>query len=287
MNGESDRKDAMTDAQQTKSTVCPSCGSQSAGRFCAGCGAHLRGASCTECGTRLASGARFCHGCGATTSRTGAVSQRPGPASAPARTIGAVVPRRAWGIAGLGLVAFTVFALAWAWGSSRNEGTGTVIASPVENGSPGRPPDLASMTRRERAERLYDRAMLAKESGKLDSANFFATMAIQAYGALDDRTLDDRYDLGRLALVAGKVPMARAQADTILAARPTHLLGLLLATDAARAAGDEASALASQRKMVEAAGSERQAGLPEYESHGTELNAALARPVPTGGPVRR
>lgn len=187
----------------------------------------------------------------------------------------------------MGLAAFSVFALAWAWGSSRNQGTGTVIASPVDNGSPGRPPDIASMSPRERAERLYDRAMIAKESGKLDSATFFATMAIQAYDGLEDRTLDDRYDRGRLALVAGQVAIARAEADTILAARATHLLGLLLAEDAARAAGDESSAVAAHRKMVAAGAAERQVGLPEYQSHATELTAALARSAPAAAPTRR
>ena len=277
----------MTEAHETKSTVCPSCGAHSTGRFCGGCGAHLRGASCTECGTRLVSGARFCHGCGATTSRNAAAPRRAASAVAPtqARTDG---PHpRALRIAGLALVAFTVFALAWAWGSSRTEGTGTVIASPVDNATSGRPPDISSMTPRERAERLYDRAMIAKESGTLDSAKFFATMAIQAYTGLDDRTLDDRYDLGRLALVADQVRLARAQADTILAARPTHLLGLLLAADAARASGDETSARASQRKMLEVAAAERATALPEYQSHATELNAALARPVPSGPSARR
>ena len=277
----------MTDEQHTRATACPSCGAQSTGRFCGSCGAHLRGASCTECGTRLVSGARFCHGCGATTSRTGgAAPPRATHAAAPTSGFSAGVSPRAWKIAGLGLVAFSVFALAWSWGSSRNDGTGTVIASPVDNGTPGRPPDIASMTPRERAERLYDRAMIAKESGKSDSATFFATMAMQAYDGLEDRTLDDRYDLGRLALVAGKVAMARAQADSILAARDTHLLGLLLAEDAARAAGDEKAAQASHRKMVEVAPTERQAALPEYQSHATELTAALARGASPGAPAR-
>ena len=78
-----------------------------------------------------------------------------------------------------------------------------------------------------------------------------------------------------------------ARADTILATRATHLLGLLLAEDAARAAGDEAAAVAAHRKMLELGASERQAGLPEYESHATELTAALGRPAPASTPARR
>jgi hypothetical protein len=193
-----------------------------------------------------------------------------------------------WGVAGLiGLVAFSVFALAWSWGSSRNDGNQTVVATPVDAGGGSRPPDLASMTPRERAERLYDRSMLAKESGKVDSATFFATMAVQAYDALSDKTLDDRYDVGRLALVAGNIPRARAESDTILAARPTHLLGLILSEDVAVAAGDRTRASTAHRKLLEVAAAERQVALPEYSSHATELTAAIARPVPVAPSSRK
>ena len=278
----------MTDTSHTKQTTCSSCGTQGSGRFCSNCGAHLAGASCTECGTRLVTGARYCHGCGATMAKRTAGSAPAAPRRAPAPAGGLTRNMPPWGIAGLlGLTAFSVFALAWAWGSSRNDGSQTVVATPVDNGTSTRPPDIASMTPRERAERLYDRAMIAKESGKTDSATFFATMAVQAYEALSDKTLDDRYDLGRLALVAGNLPRARAESDTILTARPTHLLGLILSEDVALAAGDAARAGAAHRKLLEVAAAERQVALPEYASHARELTAALARPAAPGPPPRK
>ncbi|MDQ2930052.1 MAG: hypothetical protein M3Y05_04425 [Gemmatimonadota bacterium] len=156
------------------------------------------------------------------------------------------------------------------------------MSSPLGDAGVVRAPDISNMTPRERAERLYDRAMMAKQEGKTDSATFFASMATMAYGQLDSPSLDDRYDLGRLALMSGSVPLARAEADTILAARPTHLLGLMLAEDAARAAGDESKAKAAHAKLLASAPSERRGTLPEYRLHAAELDAALgvAAPAP-------
>jgi hypothetical protein len=145
-----------------------------------------------------------------------------------------------------------------------------------------RAPDISALSPRERAERLYDRAMLAKQTGKIDSATFFATMATMAYGQLGDLTLDDHYDLGRLALLAGAVPLANAEADTILAARPTHLLGLMLAEDASRAAGDESKAKVSHARLLASATKERRTSLPEYRQHAAELEAALGAADTTG-----
>ena len=175
-----------------------------------------------------------------------------------------------WGIGGVSLVILAVLVLVRRSDSSLNATTLSVSAV----ASPG-PPDISNMTPRERAERLYDRSMTVREAGKLDSATFFASMAIQAYDALPDRTLDDRYDVGRLALVAGQATRAQAEADTILAARPTHLLGLLLSEAAARARGDAAAASAAHCRLLDAAPTERQTNLPEYTSHATELTNAL------------
>ena len=131
------------------------------------------------------------------------------------------------------------------------------------------------MSPRERAERLYDRAMRAQQEGKTDSATFFATMAALAYGQIGESTLDDHYDLGRLALVVGQAPLASAEADTILKARPTHLLGLMLAEDAARASGATAKANAAHARLLASAKAERKLQLPEYLQHATEISSVL------------
>jgi hypothetical protein len=147
-------------------------------------------------------------------------------------------------------------------------------AGPVLAGSA---PDISSMTPRERAARLYDRVMRLHEERKADSIAFFAPMALGAYASITDMDLDARYDMARIAMVAGALPVARAQEDTILRRDSTHLLGLLLGADLARSANDEATATRMERMFVGAATRERATRLPEYQAHASEIDAALTR----------
>jgi hypothetical protein len=133
------------------------------------------------------------------------------------------------------------------------------------------------MTPEERAERLYDRVMALNERGRTDSVKFFAPMAMQAYNMLGALNADQRYDLGRIAAVSGEGAVARAQSDTILAAQPTHLLGLLLAADAARLRGDAPAESSYLKRFVAAEPSERAKQLPEYQQHVAEIDSRLAR----------
>jgi hypothetical protein len=83
------------------------------------------------------------------------------------------------------------------------------------------------MTPEQQAERLYDRIMREYEAGQIGNVKTFMPMAIAAYERLSPLNSTRRYDLGRIGEVGGDIPLARAQADTILKARPTHLLGLI------------------------------------------------------------
>ncbi|HET7551373.1 MAG TPA: hypothetical protein VFK04_08780 [Gemmatimonadaceae bacterium] len=141
--------------------------------------------------------------------------------------------------------------------------------------APVRAPDISQMSPRERADRLYDRVMRLSEEGKQDSVNLFAQMGISAYQMLPEQDADSRYDMGRIAEVAGAVPLARAQADSILAADPNHLLGLILAISTARATGDSASARSFEAKLLSAQSSELARNLPEYQRHEREIAAAV------------
>ena len=149
-----------------------------------------------------------------------------------------------------------------------------------------RAPDISNMTPRERAGLLYNRVMMlsterARDSldfaaaGKEDSLQFFAQMAVQAHLALQPRDADVRYDLGRIAEVAGAPQMARMQADSILATQPNHLLGLMLASSSARTLGDSAAAAAFDRRLAAAAPTEASKTLPEYEAHRDEITMVL------------
>ena len=138
-----------------------------------------------------------------------------------------------------------------------------------------RAPDISALSPAERAERLYDRVMGAAERGLVDSVAFFMPMAIQSYAALGELTLDQRYDLGRLAEVAGNEPLAAAQADTILREQPRHLLGLLLAARAARLRGNDREALDHLRRLAQYEAAERQKQLPEYLLHQNDIDMAI------------
>jgi hypothetical protein len=128
------------------------------------------------------------------------------------------------------------------------------------------------MTPAERASRLFDRVMRYDEQGKRDSLATFAPMAIVAYEMVGPLDADQRYDLGRIGEVSGNYLVAKAQADTILRQRPTHLLGLALA---ARMSPDPKVARDYERRLLAAAPAELQNPLPEYERHRNDIEAAI------------
>lgn len=246
--------------------VCPSCGSLASGNFCANCGAPVRGAACSTCRAPLTPGARFCHRCG---TPAGAAPARPSG-------VGTALP---WAVAGIALLALVALAAGQRFGRSTEDGSQRVAGGAVQT----RAPDISGLTPAERAERLYDRIMGAAERGQVDSVRFFMPMALQSYESLGSLSLDQRYDLGRLAEVAGDAPLAEAQADTILRQHPDHLLGLLLASRAARLRGDEATARQRLARMSRVADVERRKQLPEYLLHQNDIDLALAEWRQLGG----
>ena len=166
---------------------------------------------------------------------------------------------------------------------------GGAAAAPFAGGAgggTGRPPDLSKMTPRDIADRLFDRVMRLSGEGKVDSAQFFATMALQNYARMPAAGVpfdaDLRYDMGRIAEVAGRGEIASAQADTILRANPTHLLGLVLAIKGAALQGDRARLTDAQRRLVAAAPTERAKPIEEYQRHGNDIDAALKLATATG-----
>jgi hypothetical protein len=253
-------------------TTCPSCGARAEGRFCASCGAPLEGATCRTCASSLTPGARFCHHCG---TPVGGTTTPPNEGRGPT-----AVP---WIVASIALVALVALVAAQRFSAP----TATRLDAPV-NALPqaqlgeipadapmGRAPDISQLTPRERADRLFDRVMQLHERGRTDSVQFFAQMAIPAYQMLRPLDLDARYDMGRIAEVAGLADFARAQADTILRGHPNHLLGLVLAIRASRLAGNEVAAATFERRLIAVEATERGRGLEEYARHRTDIDAAL------------
>jgi hypothetical protein len=178
-----------------------------------------------------------------------------------------------WTVAAIALVSLVAVLAGQRFARPREPDAGTAV-SPAGG---VRAPDISSMTPAERAERLYDRIMSAAERGLADSVQFFMPMALQTYESLEPLNTDQRYDLGRLAEVAGDAPLARAQADTILRAQPTHLLGLILAERAARMRGDNAAAARYLQTLQRVERAEMAKQLPEYAVHQNDIDIALGR----------
>lgn len=160
---------------------------------------------------------------------------------------------------------------------ANGQGT-TVITAPgaAPEGTMPRAPDISQLTPGQRAERLYDRIMREHEAGRDNNVRAFMPMAVAAYEMLAPLTLDQRYDLGRLGEVAGDTALARAQADTILRDRPTHLLGLILGAKAARMVGNEPHAQQFEVRLLAVVDRESKVKLPEYLAHRADIDAALA-----------
>ena len=220
---------------------------------------------CASCGASLSPGARYCHRCG--TPVGSAV-----PAGSEQRSFSSSLP---WAVAGIALVALVALVAGQRFSRPAPESTGADAgAAPFASGA-APAPDISNLSPAEAAIRLYNRVMGAHERGRADSVQIFAPMAITAYQMLGTLDLDQRYDLGRIAAVAGDEPLARAQADTILTQHPNHLLGLILAGNAARIRKDSAAERGYHDKLVAAAPAERAKRLPEYVTHENDIAIAL------------
>lgn len=221
---------------------------------------------CTNCGASTRESAKFCHRCGAPFDG----SARPaGPAAGPSN-LGQILP---WAVAGIALLSLLAFIVGQNMGRTAAPAAAPVIGAPAPVGD--RAPDISQMGPEERADRLFQRVMTYVAEGKSDSVAFFAPMAIQSQLAL--APLDDhrRYDLGLLGMVSGDGAMAGAQADSILARNPDHLLGLILAMRSAGMRADAAERGRIAAKLMAVVDVERAKRLPEYVDHDPDITAAL------------
>ena len=138
-----------------------------------------------------------------------------------------------------------------------------------------RAPDISNLSPQERADRLYNRVMLLASQGKTDSVQFFAPMAITSYQMLSPLNIDQRYDMGRIGEVAGALPLAQAQADSILREDRNHLLGLILQLRLATLGRDTALLRSYERKLLAAEKSELAKNRDEYTRHRDDILSAL------------
>jgi hypothetical protein len=219
---------------------------------------------CTACGTQLLPDARFCHGCGLTIGeRAAAPASRPWP------------PALRWGLPFIGFGALIALSAIQLSREAKDDPDGTLAAMSLPGARGVAAPDISTMSPQERADRLFNRVMSLSGEGKTDSAAFFAPMAIAALESLAPLTAHGRYDIGLVALASGDFVRAAAQADTILAAHSTHLLGLVLAARAAESTGDTAAATGFRRRLLAAEAAERERALAEYADHDADIRAAV------------
>ncbi len=247
----------------------------------------MSSAFCAACGAQLTPGARFCHRCGQT---VGDPVLTPGAPSAAASVRNApgnqTLP---WAVAAIALLALIALVAGQRFNrkpatdtpvASAPTGSGPFVTDPSSDPSGERPvraPDISSMSPDERALRLFNRVVSLAEQGKRDSVQFFAPMALMSFQSLPTPTLLQRFELGRIAELADVKEIATAQADTILQSSATHLLGLTLASTAAKMRGDVKAQTDFDRKLIAAAESERAKNLPEYQVTQIDLDSALAR----------
>lgn len=195
-----------------------------------------------------------------------------------------------WIVAAIALVAL----LAFLGGNRFNAAKGSSLDAPQNalpqaglddrgmagSGAPGvapvRGPDISQLSPQERAERLFNRVMSLNSQGKTDSVQFFAPMALEAYRLLTPINADQRYDMGRIAEVAGALPLAKAQADTILQQNSTHLLGLILGARIATLTSDDKARKSFETRLLAAFAPESAKRLPEYQRHEDDITKAVS-----------
>jgi hypothetical protein len=235
----------------------------------------VNGAVCAGCRTALTPGAKFCHRCGLAAGAPAIAAAPDGRATATT-----ALP---WAFAAIALLAFGAYVAGQRFGylgggTAAPVAQGEAGAAPFAGGDQGlgRAPDISNMSPEERVDRLYNRIMTYYEAGKTDSVQMFAPMAVQAYQMLPQMDPLRRYDLGRVAEITGVLPLAKAQADTLLRENDKHLLGLILAARVAELEKDEPGRAAFTQRLVTAAPAELAADRPEYQLHRNDINIALA-----------
>jgi hypothetical protein len=202
---------------------CTQCGNLAEGRFCGNCGATLAPMDCLNCSTPVAEGRRFCHQCGSPLREEGQVVKAP-PGTAQGANLG-------WWVSGGLLVILLVVG---GWVLTGEGGTGAQASGP-EPGALGAAPnvDLASMTPREAADRLFDRVMVALSQQDSTEVMNFLPMALDAYELAEPLDLDGLFHVSLLQRAGLRYEEALATAQEGLEEDPDHLLLLSAAADAA------------------------------------------------------
>lgn len=219
---------------------------------------------CTSCGAAVAKDDRFCRQCGAALSPDAKANGKPS----------GLRGLRAFGLAVIALALVYAF-IHYGSGALQEEPVPVqpISISDIGSGEPSAAPVPAEVSPRGRADLLFDQAMTAYESGDSVTASQLIPTAIAAHRTLPEPDLDARYHIALLSLAGGRPEAALAQADTILAEVPDHLLALSVAGRAHATLGDVDRAAEYFRRFLSAYTPERAASRSEYMDHGRALPA--------------
>jgi hypothetical protein len=237
-----------------KSIKCPGCGKPAAGNFCSHCGTPVV-TSCPACDADVEPGSRACRECGASLL----------PAAPKQLNAQAIAP---WAAILIAMLALGV-ALAALFGQSGGAPAPAPFAqsmSPAPS-APGQSVDLASMSPREAADRLYNRVMAASEKGDTAEALRFAPMALQAYDGLGALDNDARYHVALLRLTTDDINGARVQIEMLRQSAPKHLLAFMLEHQIAERSNKKDAAARAAKAFLAAYDAEIAAGREEYHDH--------------------
>lgn len=271
---------------------------------------------CGNCGTPLTVNAHFCHRCGTPFGLGGPPPRTLSPRALPTPSGNSVAAFVPWGVAFIALLALVANYAGKNFGGASGSSVGgaanlpasaaidggaagggspapvAAVAAPFVGGNDGSAPqasapagagpaggampNIAKMSPSERAARLYARIMQYADAGKTDSVSFFAPMALASHEMLTAPTEDERYHFGRIAEVTNQPAIAKAQADTLLAARNGNVLGLLLAARAARMIRDTKAERTYDLLLLKVVDRELATKNADYDQHRAEIDRAVA-----------
>ncbi|HEU5217267.1 MAG TPA: hypothetical protein VFU23_01310 [Gemmatimonadales bacterium] len=173
----------------------------------------------------------------------------------------------------MAFAALGILALVLAWTVVKRPLAGATSAAAAPAPTEGTPPDLSTMTPRDRFDRLYNRVMRAAEQTDTATVARFSPMAFAAYEQLDSVDADARYHAAVLRLhVQGDTAAALRLADSIQMATPHHLFAFLIRGTAGRLTGNQRLVVLANTDFLAAWDAEMKAARPEYRDHQTMLD---------------
>ncbi len=211
---------------------------------------------CPGCGAKYDANDRFCRECGTPLQGSAKPNGRPR----------GLTGLRAFGLAAIALA--VVYAFIYFGGKEESRPQSQRIDFGDIGASGGA---TSALSERGSADQLFNQAMYAYETGDEAGAAQFIPSSLAAYRGLDTIDLDGRYHIALLELAAGRPELAVAQADTILAEAPDHLLGLVVTARAYEALGQERRAIEYYQRFLAAYTPDAAATRTEYIDHSGAL----------------